>query len=111
MPRAMASSMATGTISSTRTGPGVSESVAQKVLMPSRISAMSVAKPEKIISPARPHAHGDTAAVSVSPSGLNRLLMMANLARNPASGGKPASSSADTQKLIDSMASAPGMDM
>ncbi len=95
----------TGASSTTRTRGTVTAGDAQKTSMPVRVMATTVASPDSTNAASSAQVVGDTPA----PPGDSRGLSMANLARNPDSGGSPARRMAQATKLDPRIAIVAGM--
>lgn len=101
------SSVPTGTTSVSCRRGGTTVPTAQKVRTPKRSSAMMAANPEKTSSPIRTQVTPVTGVPE--PSAPNRAWMSANLATNPASGGRPVMISAQPVNASPRNASAAGI--
>ncbi len=99
----------TGAISAVRIRGTSLSNDTQNVLMPARSSAIIVASPETMMTAATTQLRTEMAAAPPSPSRLNIAEIIVNLARNPESGGIPASSSAQQPKAAPRIANVRGV--
>src|SRR3546814_18674762 len=83
-------------------------SVSHRERIPARVVASSAAIPDRISRTTKAQLDPATASTSPGPADWRRPLRIANLTRNPESGGKPARSTAHDKQLMQSKASVAG---